>query len=231
MLTTQIRDNIAFLTLNHSDKGNSFGVEEAKSLRLVLEMKKLKGLVFTGSGRRFFCTGGNLSAQAQAASSRAALEQQKKIRKALDLLSNCAIPTVAIINGDAFGGGVEVLSAFDHVICAPHAVLGFWQRRLGLSYGWGGGTRLLKRLSEQKLLHLALSASHFSAQEALRIGIIDELATSLFAEQLALDWISSVNAQPAFNTIKKWKPSDESKIFDKLWMNDRHKEVVQKHKR
>ena len=231
MLTTQFEEEIAVLRLSHPERGNSFGVEEAGVLSQVLKKKGLRGIVLTGAGERFFCTGGNLAAQAAAKNAKAALAQQKKIREALRRLAECGIPAVALVNGDAFGGGLEVLSVFDHVITLPHSLFGFWQRKLGLSFGWGGGKRLAGRLGGQRLRHFALEASQFSASEALRAGLVDEISPPHLAMERAYDWITGVTKNPSYSALKTWSVETEFRVFDKLWMNERHKNTVKKHRR
>ncbi|HEX4924321.1 MAG TPA: enoyl-CoA hydratase/isomerase family protein, partial [Bdellovibrionales bacterium] len=165
MLQVHTEDSIALLILDHEDRGNSFGSNEAAVLAKTLKNKSLRGLILTGIGTRFFCTGGNLSEQA-ATGAQKAFAAQGRVREALQALQKWPHPTVALVNGDCFGGGTELVSAFDLVLATPHALFGFWQRKLGLTYGWGGGARLLRRLTPQALATRALETRLMTASEA-----------------------------------------------------------------
>src|SRR5690348_2880138 len=111
MLEIHIENRIARLVLNHESQGNSFGSNEGALLAKVLKDKTVSALILTGHGSRFFCTGGNLAEQA-GTSRAAALSAQKKIRAALSALSEWPKPSVALVNGDCFGGGTELASCF-----------------------------------------------------------------------------------------------------------------------
>jgi enoyl-CoA hydratase len=229
MLELQIKNHVAYLALNHPGRGNSFGIEEADALSQALKTKGLMGLVLTGSGHRFFCTGGNLSQQAKARSAKVALSQQLHIRKALAALDQVPFPTVALVNGDCFGGGTELLSCFDHVVTAPHCLFGFWQRRLGLSYGWGGGQRLLRRVKDQALRQRTLTTQLFSAFEALKIGLVDDISDPNDFDRRAGAWLESARAFSSYEVLKSWDVSKEAKVFNALWMNETHKAALKKH--
>lgn len=230
MLEIQIENQIARLTLNHEDQGNSFGALDAEKLAKALKTKSLRGLILTGCGSRFFCTGGNLAEQSKAKNAKSSLDGQKKIRAALAALEKWPNPTLALVNGDCFGGGTELISSFDRVITVPHAMFGFWQRKLGLTYGWGGGARLLRRLGP-KLFSESIGAKSFSAYHALEIGLVDSIVPETELSSRGDEWLKHVLSLPSYAECKALRatPSSESKIFEKLWMNPAHKKVVQTH--
>lgn len=228
MLQVHIEDSVALMVLDHEERGNSFGSSEAAVLLKTLKNKSLKGLVMTGTGTRFFCTGGNLAEQAESGAKKA-YAAQERVRKALDELSAWPRPTVALVNGDCFGGGTELLSAFDLVLAAPHALFGFWQRKLGLTYGWGGGARLLRRLTPQALSVRSLDTRLVTATEAQRIGLVDGLIRLDAKYERAVAWIFETGALPAFSEMKSWSARNESAVFKRLWMNPSHKATVAKH--
>jgi enoyl-CoA hydratase/carnithine racemase len=79
------------------------------------------------------------------------------------------------VNGAAYGGGVELMAAFDEVVAAKDAVFGFTQKRFGLPPGWGGMTRLGRRVEEGVLRQWFEQMRVLDASEALRMGLVDSL--------------------------------------------------------
>ncbi|MEQ1876766.1 MAG: enoyl-CoA hydratase/isomerase family protein [Bdellovibrionia bacterium] len=227
MLEIHIEKGIARLTLDHEAHGNSFGATEAVALSKVLKDKAVSALVLSGRGTRFFCTGGNLSEQATGTRA-ATLATQKKVRAALVALGTWPKPTLALVGGDAFGGGTELLSSFDFVLSAPHVLIGFWQRKLGLTFGWGGGARLSSKLGRHLKPH-ALKAGVFTAYQARDIGLVDEIYPAYDLEARGLELLRTILALPAYGEFKKLDAKNESKTFDKLWMNPTHKKIVDFH--
>lgn len=140
------------LVLDNEAEGNAFGLGTATELRRrlkTLKSKPVHGLFLTNKGSRFFCTGGNLNEQLKVSRAQS-LKTQKSIREVLGEVSSLPIPTVVAVQGDAFGGGAELLASFDYVLCTPKVQIGIWQRRLGVTFGWGGGQKLLQRLGEPR---------------------------------------------------------------------------------
>ena len=90
----------------------------------------------------------------------------RKIRVQLKQLAHLPVPTLALVDGECYGGGVELLSCFDFIYSTPTSQFGLWQRKVGLTFGWGGGVRLLKRMSEHQLKQLCLEAKTLTALEA-----------------------------------------------------------------
>src|SRR5690606_5010556 len=99
----------------------------------------------------------------------------------------CRKPVVAAIHGPALGGGLEIAMAAHHRVAAASAKLGLPEVQLGLLPGAGGTQRAPRLIGAQAALDLMLSGRHIGAQEALRLGLIDHVATSddIVAEGLA----------------------------------------------
>lgn len=229
-LTSQLSsEGILVITLNNPLSANSFGPSEADQLGNILRQKKWReamGLIFCSTGRTF-CSGGNLRYYASLKTRAAGLSANRKIRKSLSALAQFEIPSVAVVEGDCFGGGMELLSCFDYIVSAPHCLFGFWQRRIGLTYGWGGGARWLGRLSQAQLKNLTLNPRVVNAYEALHLGMIDEVApVGLF--QRAQQWILNSEKFPhaPVEAIKNFSAQKETNLFEKLWGNKEHRKVL-----
>ncbi len=238
--TTDRGVTIANVMFDDPSSRNSFRVSTSRELlKLLPQIEKLADVMVFRSTGRVFCSGGNLKDHiAQGAvKSRSA---NREITKCLARLSALEIPTVAVVRGDAFGGGLELLSAFDVVIAAPHVLLGFWQRRLGLSFGWGGGARFVKRVtSPARLVGLALEARALTASEALRHGIVDRVAASwaiegvVQADVVRMATLSDVSVR-ALKGLKAVTPVEarrEQSLFEKIWYGPVHRAFLSSKKR
>jgi len=225
-LEVRLHEKILYVSLNHPERRNSFGVEEADKLVAALDkhQDEVQGLIFYAQGSTF-CSGGNLDDYAQMKTAAQGRAANRKIRAALEKLEQWHRPTVAVVEGDCFGGGVELLSAFDYVIAAPYCFFGLWQRRQGLSLGWGGGERLLKRLEMRDLQKLLLSARTMTSLEAFQVGLIDEMAVPEMLAERAQEWIRVASGWPRqpVRSIKTFDPRTEQKEFEKLWWSDEHR--------
>lgn len=226
--TLQFENQILFASFLNSKGGQSFGPDEAqelwRGLSSALKDRQPKGFVLESAHPRLFCSGGNLKYYAGLKSKLQGVQANRKIAQVLQRISDLPIPTVVLVNGDCFGGGVEILSAFDFVLAAPDVLLGLWQRRVGLSFGWGGGSRLLRRLSKGRLLREAMWAHEMSAYEAARIGLVDEVCPRWALRSRAETLVSK--SEVAWT--RKWNEKNESQIFEKLWWGPAHRDALRK---
>lgn len=108
--------------------------------------------------------------------------------EALRRLEEAPWISIAAINGPARGGGVEVALACDLRVMAEDADLAFVQITWALTPGWGGGQRLRRRVGSGRALELLLTARRLSAEEALRLGLVERVAPAgqALAEATAL---------------------------------------------
>jgi enoyl-CoA hydratase/carnithine racemase len=216
--------------LDRPSSGNSFGIEQAEQLQQALaqSLAEKKPLVISAKGR-LFCAGGDMKAYAEFTDKKPGIDINRKIRAVLDQVNEAPVPTLAVVQGDCFGGGVEVISACDKVIAVEHACFGFWQRKIGLSFGWGGAQRLLRRLNERTIINMALEAKTFSAQTAKAMGLIDEVVPHHFLEEAKTTWIQRMNElsnEPV--GVLKGGLENEVKGFEKIWMNADHQQALKR---
>lgn len=182
------------LTLNRPNVLNALNtalVEELEAAVDQVEASDAQALILTGSGRAF-CSGTDISGKEphegtteEFASARIARMHALALR-----LRDLPQPSIAVLNGLAYGGGLELALAFTFRIAAPTAALCMSEVTLGLMPSYGG-TQLLPRLIGQgRALEMMLTGKPMSAEEALRIGLLnavdaDPLAAAIsFAERL-----------------------------------------------
>jgi enoyl-CoA hydratase len=216
------------LVMDDEAHGNAFSQGGAEELSQALRAMdgSFRELVMSARGR-FFCAGGNLDEYAKMKDAESGRAANREIARGLDLLQAVPRPTLALVQGDCVGGGLELLGCFDRVIAVPEACFGFWQRRVGLSFGWGGGARLAERLTPKRLRLLASDAATITAGEALEIGLIDEIALSSQLEARGQAWIRRMRRWAQAPLVaQKAEARGERALFEGLWWAPEHRTAL-----
>lgn len=222
-------NNILLVHLNNQESQNAFSLEMAIELSELLYQEMPKALLLTNKGSSF-CAGGNLQFYKNLDTKAQGLKVNKKIRKILEDIYSLPIPKACFVQGHCLGGGIELVSCFDHVVATPSSLFGMWQRRVGLSYGWGGGERLQKRIPAKKLEGWLFHGSTLDAYTASEMGLVDQVEMSVVGLEKSLKWLEQTMrwGEESFQKIKSQKKEVET--FKSLWHSDRHKEVLNKFK-
>jgi enoyl-CoA hydratase/carnithine racemase len=157
---------------------NALGPEIVKGLYAAMdfaELARAKVLLVTSSVRGFFAAGADIKhmSTVDAASFR---EYGDALRGALERLAALPLVSVAVIEGLALGGGLELAMACTMRVAAPEARLGLPEVKLGLIPGAGGTQRLPRLVGRGRALDLMLTGRQVDADEAYWIGLIDRLA-------------------------------------------------------
>jgi enoyl-CoA hydratase len=213
------RNGIAYVTVNRPKVLNALSTQTWKDLRMAFEDARedttVRGVILTGAGDKAFIAGADISELAHASAIEA--EQSSRSGQAvLDLIENLGKPVVAAINGFALGGGCETAMACTLRIAVEHAKLGQPEVKLGLLPGGGGTQRLPRLVGKGRALQLILSAELISAQEAWRIGLVNEIvpAADLIARAEAILKTIASNAPVAvklsLEAVNKGLDADQS---------------------
>ena len=134
----------------------------------------VRGVILTGAGDKAFIAGADISELARVAAFEA--EQSSRFgQEVLDLIENLGKPVIAAVNGFALGGGCETAMACTIRIAVETAKFGQPEVTLGLVPGGGGTQRLPRLVGKGRALQLILSGEMISAQEAYRIGLVNEV--------------------------------------------------------
>jgi enoyl-CoA hydratase len=134
----------------------------------------VRGVILTGAGDKAFIAGADISELATTT----AVEAEGGSRfgqEVLNLIENLGKPVIAAINGFALGGGCETAMACTMRVASEHAKFGQPEVKLGLIPGGGGTQRLPRLIGKGRALQLILSGEMISAQEAYRIGLVNEV--------------------------------------------------------
>jgi len=176
-------DHICVLTFDRPESGaNIFDDATLDELNEHLDFIEndvaLRGLVIASAKKSIFVAGADLKTllqQAQTGDMRAFIA---KGQQTFSRLADLKIPTVAAIHGASAGGGYEVTLACDYRIGSddPATRIGLPETTLGLIPAWGGCTRLSRLIGVEKAAEVILKGKLYSAQEALKLGLVDEVA-------------------------------------------------------
>ena len=172
------RDGIAYVTINRPKVLNALNTPTWKDMRTAFEDARddasVRGVILTGSGNKAFIAGADIGELAHVAAFEA--EQSSRFgQEVLDVIENLGKPVVAAVNGFALGGGCETAMACTIRIAADSAKFGQPEVTLGLVPGGGGTQRLPRLVGKGRALQLILSGETISAQEAYRIGLVNEV--------------------------------------------------------
>lgn len=167
---------IALLCVNRPEQRNalSWSAQEsfAAAAATVASNPATRLLIITGTGSKAFVSGGDLKELSQHPDASAGQRLYRVMNQALTQLTQLPIPVIAAVNGDAFGGGCEILTACDLRLAVPHARFSFAQIRNGLTTGWGGTGRLVRLVGHSRAMELLLTGRIIDAAEAQQIGLV-----------------------------------------------------------
>src|SRR3954469_15973938 len=172
------KGTIAYVTLNRPKVLNALNKRTWEDLKAAFEDAQddaaVRGVILTGAGDKAFIAGADISELAQVSAVEA--EQSSTFgQDVLDLIENLGKPVVAAINGFALGGGCETAMACTIRIAIETARFGQPEVALGLIPGGGGTQRLPRLVGKGRALQLILSGEMIGAQEAYRIGLVNEI--------------------------------------------------------
>jgi enoyl-CoA hydratase/carnithine racemase len=169
---------VAYVTVNRPKVLNALNTPTWADLRTVFEDAReddaVRGVILTGAGDKAFIAGADIGELAHAT----ALEAEESSRfgqKVLELIENLGKPVIAAVNGFALGGGCEMAMACTIRVAVDGAKFGQPEVKLGLLPGGGGTQRLPRLVGKGRALQLILSGEMISAQEAYRIGLVNEV--------------------------------------------------------
>jgi enoyl-CoA hydratase/carnithine racemase len=169
------RDRIARVTIDRPDVMNALHPPASEELARVWDDFAADPAVWvavlTGAGERAFSAGNDLKFQAEHGMLRIPPSGFGGITARRDLWK----PVIAAVNGVALGGGLELALACDVVVAAEHARLGLPEPRVGLMAAAGGVHRLPRHVPLKVAMGLLLTGRHFTAAEALRMGLVNEV--------------------------------------------------------
>lgn len=169
---------IAYVTINRPKVLNALNRETIVELKEAFEDARddsaVRAVILTGAGEKAFAAGADVSEVVNQSAVDA--EEATRIGQGVtNLIENLGKPVAAAVNGFALGGGCELAMACTFRIAAESAKFGQPEVKLGIMPGYGGSQRLPRLVGKGRALQLILSAEIIGAQEAFRIGLVNEV--------------------------------------------------------
>jgi enoyl-CoA hydratase/carnithine racemase len=239
LLRLERRDGLRIWTVQRPQARNAVNAELAALLEQALSEAEadgeLRALVLTASGDTFI-SGADLKFL-RAAAPEARLAQDARVLALTQRLEALPVPVIAALNGAAIGGGTEIALACDLRIAEPQVSFTFKHAAMGVTPGWGGLARLARTVGRGAAARALFTAQPVSAQEALRIGLIDELADAGQARERALELARAIAANSP-STVRALKQmlraaygdglplAEEQRVFQESTRSPDHAEAL-----
>jgi enoyl-CoA hydratase len=169
--------DFAVITINRPEALNALSFSLVRDISNKLDKVEnldVRGLILIGAGERAFCAGADIG---ELMGRPMVQERADMVRgqRTFDRLSTFKVPTLAVINGFAFGGGLELATACNLRVATPNAKMGLPEIKLGVIPGYGGTQRLPRLVGEGRAMDMVLTGRTVGAEEAERIGLVNRI--------------------------------------------------------
>jgi enoyl-CoA hydratase/carnithine racemase len=168
------REGIVQITLNRPERLNALGVDMVDAFHAAIAdaiAGRARVLLVRGTGRAF-CAGADLK-ERRTMEEAARVKHNRAINAAVDALGAAPMPTIAVINGLAMGGGCEIALACDLRYAAEDAQIGLTEARIGAIPGAGGTQRMPRAIGASRALELMLTGEPITGKRAEEIGLVN----------------------------------------------------------
>ncbi len=177
-LLYEVRDRIAFVTINRPKVRNALNAQTVAELRQAFGEAKsdpaVRVVILTGSGEKAFVSGADINELAV----QTPVEGKQYARsgqETFNFIEELPKPVIAAVNGYALGGGCELAMACSFRIAADNAVFGQPEVKLGIIPGYGGSQRLPRLVGKGRAMQILVTGDMVKADEAYRIGLANEV--------------------------------------------------------
>ncbi len=219
---------ICTITINRPEKLNALNNQVFLDLDAAIARvetdSKIKVLIITGAGEKAFVAGADIKEFSDFGAEQAT-ELSSRGHRVFQRIEDLSKPVIAAVNGFALGGGCELAMACHLRVASENAKLGLPEVTLGLIPGYGGTQRLVQLVGRAKALELIFSASFISAEEAYRIGLVNQLNESalegakklakMIAKQAPMALKNAILAVTSAETESGYQ--QEAKLFGELF--------------
>jgi enoyl-CoA hydratase len=177
-LTLDVRDGIAYLTIDRADKLNALNAALIEDIghaaHHIATDTAIRGAILTGSGPKAFAAGADIGEMAEQ-TPQEGLERARRGQEVFRRLERCGKPVIAAVNGFALGGGCELAMACHLRVASTSAKFGQPEVKLGICPGYGGTVRLPRLVGKGRAIDILITGRMVDAEEALRIGLVDRV--------------------------------------------------------
>ncbi|MEO0916936.1 MAG: enoyl-CoA hydratase/isomerase family protein [Pseudomonadota bacterium] len=185
---------IARLRLNRPEKLNALDAEMVDELALrcrEIEHSTARVVILSGEGKAF-CAGGDIAAWSEEGPEAFGRHWVRDGHAAFDALARLRQPVIAVLDGHALGGGLELAACADLRMAEEQIKIGSPETGLGIIPGWSGTQRAVRRFGAQAVRRMAVMGEVLSAVEAERLGIVDRVVPTGDAQTAANEIAANV---------------------------------------
>ena len=191
-----IENHIATITFNRPESSNAVNRDLLcsflKNLQEISNNNSVRVLFLQGAGEKVFCAGADLKERV-AMTEKEVIQFLDMFRYTCSFLESLPFPTIAVLNGDAYGGGLEIALCCDMRIMANESKIGLTETKLGIIPGAGGTQRLSRLIGVSRAMELIFSARRIDSEKAFQLGIVNSIAdrsnlsalTQSYAEEIS----------------------------------------------
>ncbi|SDJ69927.1 enoyl-CoA hydratase-related protein [Sediminibacillus albus] len=169
-------DHTAVIRLERPQAANALSLALLEELNATLQQismdKTIRCLIITGAGDKNFCAGADLK-ERMTMTNQQVYKTVQYIGETINNIDRLPIPTIAMMNGSAYGGGLEIALACDIRMAAAHANMGLTETSLGIIPGAGGTQRLSRQVGLAKAKELIFTAQAITAAKAKQISLVE----------------------------------------------------------
>jgi enoyl-CoA hydratase len=214
-------DRVAIITLNRPHADNAITTDMGARITEILETiavrPAVRAAIITGAGERAFSVGSDLR-QRKNMTKEQWLRQRQDFDRTLYTLRELRKPIFAAVNGLAYGGGSEIAQSTDFIIASQNATFGQPEAMIGLAAGGGSPVFLPRVLPPGKALQMLMTGDPISAQEAHRLGMVNEVyaqaelmaAAHRIAEKIASNSPTAVQAVKRAVRLGHGQPTEQA---------------------
>jgi len=172
---------VAHIALKRPDKLNALDRDMvdalAEAARAIEASRETRAAILSGEGKAF-CAGGDIAAWGGLPALEMWRDWTRAGHRTFEALARLRVPLIAALTGHAFGGGLELAAVADIRIAETGIKLGLPETGLGMIPGWSGTQRLVRRFGASVVRRMALAGRLFTAEEALELGLVDEVTAT-----------------------------------------------------
>jgi enoyl-CoA hydratase len=233
-------DRIALITLNRQHADNAITTDMGARLTEIVETiavrPAVRVVILTGAGKRAFSVGSDLR-QRKNMTKEDWLRQRQDFDRTLYTVRQLRKPIFAAVNGVAYGGGSELAQSTDFIIASDNATFGQPEAMIGLAAGGGSPALLPRLLPPGKALQMLMTGDPITAQEAHRLGMVNELhpqdelldAARRIAEKIASNSPTAVQAVKRAVQLGEGQPTEQAVaiMMDMHWRSAVHPDRIE----
>lgn len=195
VLSVEVEQATRIVTFNRPQVRNAINADVVAALEVAVreaeQDRTLRAVVLTGAGDAAFVAGADLK-RLRSLSDEERKDLDQRMANVVGRLADLPVPVIGAINGVVVGGGCEIALACDLRVGEPHASFTFKHAAMGVTPGWGGLARLAACVGRSTAARLLFTAQPMSADDALRVGLLDEVVAKGESRSRAQEIAASV---------------------------------------